>query len=202
MLQTATIKPSSVVGKLDYDDARYGAVHTPVTAPDFMLSDSTHKPHRLSNRRGKFTVVYFYPKDDTPDCTIEAREFMALYTDFSDADTEIWGVSAQGAKSKDAFRTKYGLPFTLLSDEDRHVAMLYGALPEAGNPLGLDHGLESFFEGDPSAEALGYRRISFLVDPDGMIVRYWPKVQAEGHAKAVRLVLETEKRKWSAAHNQ
>jgi peroxiredoxin Q/BCP len=178
----------------------FGTIERTVAAPDFALRDDEGKTRRLSDRRGKFTVIYFYPKDDTPDCADEAREFGALYADFSNADTEIWGVSSQGVESKHEFRTKYGLPFVLLPDVDRVVARLYGAAMDAHDPLGLDGGLKPDVSGDPTAIAEQSRRISFLVDPDGMIVRYWPKVAAQGHAQAVRLVLETEKRRWAAAH--
>ena len=201
MTATATSAKTTPMTSFAHEqDTRFGTIGRAVAAPDFALRDDAGETRRLSDRRGKFTVVYFYPKDDTPDCVDEAREFGALYEDFSNADTEIWGVSAQGVESKHEFRTKYGLPFVLLPDTDRKVAALYGATLDSGDPLGLDGGRKPDVSGDPSAAAERSRRISFLVDPDGMIVRYWPKVVAQGHAQAVRLILETEKRKRSAAH--
>ena len=200
MTSTATSTKSASTTSAAHEDTAFGAIEHAVAAPDFALKDDAGKTRRLSDRRGKFTVIYFYPKDGTPDCVDEAREFGALYADFSNADTEIWGISAQDAQSKHEFRTKYGLPFVLLPDADRKVAALYGATLDSRDSLGLDGGRAPDVSGDPSAAAERSRRISFLVDPDGMVVRYWPKVVAQGHAQAVRLILETEKRRWSAAH--
>ncbi|MGZ6315553.1 MAG: peroxiredoxin, partial [Candidatus Limnocylindrales bacterium] len=81
-------------------------------APDFELRDDEGKPHRLSDRRGHFTVVYFYPADDTTGCTKEACSFRDTHASFGNEETEVWGLSPQGAASKAAFRAKYGLPFT------------------------------------------------------------------------------------------
>ena len=97
-------------------------------APEFELKDDAGKAHRLSERRGHYTVVYFYPADDTPGCTKEACSFRDNHAEFGAADTEVWGLSPQGPESKAAFRAKYGLPFTLLADEDHAVADSYGAL--------------------------------------------------------------------------
>src|SRR6202142_4118985 len=99
-------------------------------APEFELRDDEGKLHRLSDRRGKYTVVYFNPADDTPGCTKEACSFRDAHASFGDEQTEVWGVSPQGAASKAAFRAKYGLPFTLLADEDHAVADAFGAWGE------------------------------------------------------------------------
>ncbi len=143
-------------------------------APDFELHDDLGESHRLSDRRGRYTVVYFYPADDTPGCTKEACSFRDKDTAFQEADTEVWGVSPQGPASKAAFRAKYGLPFTLLADEDHAVADAYGAWGEKTN-----HG-KSY---------LGIIRSSFLVGPDGRIEHVWPKVKPEGHAVEVLAAL-------------
>ena len=102
-------------------------------APDFELRDDEGRSHRLSSRRGHFTVVYFYPADDTPGCTKEACSFRDNDSAFQEADTEVWGLSPQGPASKAAFRAKYGLPFTLLADEDHAVADSFGAWGEKTN---------------------------------------------------------------------
>jgi len=136
-------------------------------APDFELLDDEGRPHRLSERRGHFTVVYFYPADDTPGCTKEACSFRDNNAEFTDADTEVWGLSPQGPTSKAAFRAKYGLPFTLLADENHAVADLYGAWGEKVN-----YGKTS----------LGILRTSFLVGPDGYIAHVWTHVKPEDHA--------------------
>jgi peroxiredoxin Q/BCP len=91
-------------------------------APDFELEDDSGKSHRLSARRGHYTVVYFYPADDTPGCTKEACSFRDNHAEFGAADAQVWGLSPQGPESKAAFRAKYGLPFTLLADEGHAVA--------------------------------------------------------------------------------
>jgi peroxiredoxin Q/BCP len=143
-------------------------------APDFELRDDTGKPHRLSERRGHFTVVYFYPADDTPGCTKEACSFRDNDAAFREAGTEVWGLSPQGPASKAAFRAKYGLPFTLLADEDHGVADAYGAWGEKIN-YGKTY--------------MGIVRSSFLVGPDGRVAHVWPKVQAEGHATEVLAAL-------------
>jgi peroxiredoxin Q/BCP len=139
-------------------------------APDFELHDDEGRLHRLSDRRGHFTVVYFYPGDDTPGCTKEACSFRDAHSSFTDADTEVWGLSPQGAASKAAFRAKYGLPFTLLPDEGHAIADIYGSWGEKHN-----YGKTS----------LGILRNSFLVGPDGRVAHVWTQVKPEGHADAV-----------------
>ncbi len=143
-------------------------------APDFELADDEGRRHRLSDRRGHFTVVYFYPADDTPGCTKEACSFRDSHASFGDADTEVWGLSPQGPASKAAFRAKYGLPFTLLADEGHAVADLYGCWAEKRN-----YGKTYW----------GVARTSFLVGPDGKVVRVWTKVKPEGHADEVLAAL-------------
>ena len=143
-------------------------------APDFELRDDTGASHRLQNRRGHFTVVYFYPADDTPGCTKEACAFRDNDAAFKQADAAVWGLSPQGPASKAAFRAKYGLPFTLLADEDHAVAESYGAWGEKTN-YGKTY--------------MGIVRSSFLVGPDGRIARVWPKVKPDAHADEVLAAL-------------
>jgi peroxiredoxin Q/BCP len=144
-------------------------------APDFELRDDSGEAHRLSERRGHFTVVYFYPADDTPGCTKEACAFRDNDAAFKNADTAVWGLSPQGPASKAAFRAKYGLPFTLLADEDHAVADAYGAWGEKTN-----YGKTYW----------GIVRASFLVGADGRVVRVWPKVNPDGHATEVLAALD------------
>jgi peroxiredoxin Q/BCP len=139
-------------------------------APDFELRDDEGQSHRLSSRRGHFTVVYFYPADDTPGCTKEACAFRDAHAAFGSEEAEVWGVSPQGPASKAAFRAKYGLPFTLLADEDHAVAEAYGTWGEKTN-YGKTY--------------LGVLRTSFLVGPDGLVARVWEKVKPEDHATDV-----------------
>ena len=139
-------------------------------APEVALPDETGTVHELSGRRGGWTVVYFYPADDTPGCTTEACQFRDLNDELEGLDARIWGVSPDGSGSHAAFRAKFGLPFTLLSDEDHAVAERYGAWGEKQN-YGKTY--------------MGIIRSSFLVDPEGRIAKVWPKVKADGHASQV-----------------
>ena len=139
-------------------------------APEVALPDEHDTVHRLEDRRGSWTVVYFYPADDTPGCTTEACQFRDLHDDIGGLDAEIWGVSPDGAGSHAAFRAKFGLPFTLLSDEDHAVAEAWGAWGEK-----LNYGKRN----------MGIIRSSWLIDPDGRVAVAWPKVKADGHAAQV-----------------
>ncbi len=139
-------------------------------APEVALPDEQGRTHTLSDRRGSWTVVYFYPKDDTPGCTTEACGFRDVDAEIAGLDAEVWGISPDGAGSHAAFRARYGLPFTLLSDEDHAVAEAFGAWGEKVN-YGRTY--------------MGIIRSSFLIDPEGRIVRAWPRVQADGHAGQV-----------------
>jgi peroxiredoxin Q/BCP len=144
-------------------------------APEVALPDEGGAVHRLADRRGSWTVVYFYPKDDTPGCTTEACGFRDLHAELGDMDAAVWGISPDGSGSHAAFRAKFGLPFTLLSDEDHAVAEAWGAWGEKRN-YGKTY--------------MGIIRSSFLVDPDGRVARAWPAVRADGHAEQVRDALE------------
>jgi len=143
-------------------------------APDFELVDDTGTARRLSDRRGSWTVLYFYPKDDTPGCTTEACEFRDANSEIGQRDAEVWGVSVLNSASKAAFKQKFGLPFVLLADEGHEVAERYGVWVEKQN-YGRSY--------------MGIQRATFLVDPDGRIARSWPKVKPEGHAAQVLAAL-------------
>jgi peroxiredoxin Q/BCP len=143
-------------------------------APDVQLPDESGTVHRLADQRGRWTVVYFYPEDDTPGCTTEACQFRDLHEGIKEASADVWGVSPDGASSHRRFREKFGLPFTLLSDEDHAVAERYGAWQ-----------LKSLY----GREYMGIVRSTYLVDPDGRVARAWPKVKADGHAAEVLAAL-------------
>lgn len=139
-------------------------------APDFTLPDDTGAPRRLSEARGHWLVLYFYPEDDTSGCTTEACQFRDADAGYRELGAVVWGVSKLGTGSKAAFKAKFGLPFTLLADEDHAVSMRYGTWVEKNN-----YGKKS----------MGVLRATFLIDPNGVIVRTWPKVKADGHADQV-----------------
>ncbi len=144
-------------------------------APAFALPDATGTIHRSSDQRGRWTILYFYPADDTPGCTTEACEFRDRHDRLVERGADVWGVSPQGAASKQAFRDKFDLPFILLADEDHAVAAAYGAWGEK-----TSYGKTS----------VGMIRSTFVIDPEGRIARVWPKVRAEGHAEKVLAALD------------
>ena len=144
-------------------------------APDVALPDQNGTIHRLADQRGRWTVLYFYPKDDTPGCTVEACGFRDAIESIHARDADVWGISPQGAASKRAFREKFSLPFTLLADEDHQVAEAYGSWV-----LKERYG-RSYW---------GTARTTFLVDPSGRIARSWPKVKPEGHPAEVLAALD------------
>jgi thioredoxin-dependent peroxiredoxin len=144
-------------------------------APEIALPDETGTIHRLADQRGRWTIVYFYPKDDTPGCTVEACEFRDANETIHERGADVWGISPQGAQSKRAFREKFGLPFILLADTDHAVADAYGTWVEKVN-YGKTY--------------MGVARTTFLVDPEGRIAHTWPKVKPEGHAAEVIAALD------------
>jgi peroxiredoxin Q/BCP len=143
-------------------------------APDIVLPDESGTIHRLADQRGRWTIVYFYPADDTPGCTTEACQFRDLDGEVRDTGADVWGISPDDAASHRRFREKFNLPFTLLSDEDHAVAERYGAWT-----LKQNYG----------REYMGIQRSTFLVDPDGRLARTWPRVKADGHPAAVLAAL-------------
>ena len=147
-------------------------------APEVALPDESGTIHRLSDQKGRWTLVYFYPEDDTPGCTTEACQFRDLHDDIQGEEAEVWGISPDGASSHRRFREKFSLPFTLLSDEDHAVAEAYGAWA-----LKKNYG----------REYMGIVRSSFLVDPSGKVARAWPRVKADGHAAEVLAALAEAK---------
>jgi peroxiredoxin Q/BCP len=144
-------------------------------APEVALPDDTGTVHRLADQRGRWTILYFYPKDDTPGCTVEACAFRDANETITERGADVWGVSPQGSASKRAFREKFRLRFTLLADEGHRVAEAYGSWVEKQN-----YGRTYW----------GTARTTFLVGPDGRIARVWPKVRPEGHAQDVLAALD------------
>ncbi|CAN5861830.1 thioredoxin-dependent thiol peroxidase [soil metagenome] len=143
-------------------------------APEIALPDDTGRLRQLSQERGKWLVIYFYPKDDTPGCSVEACEFRDADSQLRERGAEVWGVSILGSASKQAFKQKFGLTFALLADEQHRAAEDYGTWIEKEN-----HGRRYW----------GVQRATFLVDPEGLIVRVWPKVKPQGHAAEVLTAL-------------
>jgi peroxiredoxin Q/BCP len=139
-------------------------------APAFFLPDQDGNPHSLADQRGKWTLLYFYPKDDTPGCTKEACAIRDALPDFHSLDATVFGVSPDSAKSHKKFAEKYGLPFTLLADEGHAVADAYGVW-----------GTKKFM----GREYEGVMRTSFLINPEGKIAKVYEGVKPEQHAEEV-----------------
>jgi len=152
-------------------------------APDVALPDERGTIHRLADERGRWVVLYFYPEDDTPGCTTEACQFRDAHEEINDRGAEVWGISPDGAASHAAFRSKFNLPFALLSDEDHSVSTRYGAWRLKNNY---------------GREYMGIQRSTFLVDPTGRIAHVWPKVKADGHAADVLATLEAARSAYPA----
>lgn len=139
-------------------------------APTFRLPATDGREIGLDDLKGRKVVLYFYPKDDTSGCTLEAQNFQALKREFAAAGTEIIGVSPDSLKSHDKFRAKYGLDFPLASDEAKTMLEAYGVWVE-----------KSMY----GRKYMGVERTTVLIDRDGNIARVWNKVKVEGHAEDV-----------------
>ncbi len=139
-------------------------LHVGDPAPDFTLSDENGKPVTLSSLRGKKIVLYFYPKDDTPGCTAQACGFRDHFVEIQEKDAVVIGISPDDAHSHQRFRTKYHLPFILLSDPQHRVAKKYGAWGEK----------TSF-----GKKSLGIIRSHFVIDEKGIIADAQVKVKAQ-----------------------
>ena len=139
-------------------------------APDFDLPGAGGETISLAGLKGHKIVLYFYPKDDTSGCTLEAQGFNGLLDAFGAADARVIGVSPDSVKSHDKFRAKYGLTFPLASDEAKGMLEAYGVWAE-----------KSMY----GRKYMGVERTTILIDREGRIARIWPKVKVPGHAEDV-----------------
>ncbi|MCX7562585.1 peroxiredoxin [Xanthomonadaceae bacterium XH05] len=145
-------------------------IETGDTLPDLSFTLSDGGTARFSDYAGRWLVLYFYPKDSTPGCTIEAGDFRDLADAFADAGTTILGVSRDSVKSHQNFIAKQSLPFALISDTDEAVCQAFGVIQEK-NMYGR--------------KVMGIVRSTFLIDPNGRIAHAWRGVKVPGHALAV-----------------
>jgi len=146
-------------------------------APGFRLHDQGDAIRALADYRGRWVVLYFYPKDDTPGCTTEACSFRDAITAIAALNTQVLGVSVDDSASHARFAQKYRLPFPLLADGDGQVARAYGALWSLG-PMKIA------------------RRHSFIVDPDGKIAKIYRAVDADRHSREVQDDLKALQKNW------
>lgn len=139
-------------------------------APDFNLPRDGGDSVSLADLRGKAVVLYFYPKDDTPGCTIEAIDFTARAGDFAAANAVVLGLSKDSVADHEKFRDKHGLGVALLSDAEGDVAERYGVWGE-----------KTMF----GKKSMGITRATVLIDGDGIVRRVWSPVKVENHAQEV-----------------
>ncbi len=139
-------------------------------APEFSLPATSARQISLSELRGKIVVIYFYPKDNTPGCTNESKDFAALNDEFSAAGCEIFGISRDSIKSHEHFKAKLELPFDLISDTDEVACEAFNVM-KMKNMYGK--------------QVRGIERSSFVIDAEGRIAREWRAVKVPGHAAEV-----------------
>lgn len=137
-------------------------------APDFQALASNGERIKLSDFRGKYVVLYFYPRDMTPGCTKEACAFRDHYKEFTELDAVILGVSTDSLERHKKFVEQYGLPFLLIVDEDHAISEKYGVWK-----------LKKNF----GREYMGIERSTFIIDKEGKIIKEWRKVRVDGHVE-------------------
>ena len=143
---------------------------------DFILPATGGGTFRLSDQRGKTLVVYFYPKDSTPGCTLEGADFRDRHKEFARAGAEVVGVSRDSVKSHEGFKAKMKFPFELLSDADEKVCTLFGVM-KMKNMYGK--------------KVRGIERSTFVLDGEGAIAREWRGVKVPGHVEEVLNFVKT-----------
>jgi peroxiredoxin Q/BCP len=143
---------------------------TPASVPDFSAAMTGDRTFQLAGRPARYTVLYFYPKDNTPGCTTESIAFRELHDAFTAAGTEIYGISRDSLRSHEGFKSKLGLPFELISDPDEAVCQQFGVM-KMKNMYGK--------------QVRGVERSTFVIDADGKLVKEWRGVKVANHADEV-----------------
>ena len=138
--------------------------------PNLKLPATGEKSLNFRDFKGKNLIVYFYPKDNTPGCTTEGKDFTRLYADFQKADAEIVGISKDSVKKHENFCEKYGFPFDLLADEEEKACTTFDVIKE-----------KSMY----GKKYMGIERSTFLFGKDGKLKHEWRKVSVKGHAEEV-----------------
>ena len=162
--------PKKAAPKKAGDAAKSYRINVGDTAPAFRVASTSGAECDLKSLSGKIAVLYFYPKDNTPGCTLEGHDFRKLHAQFGRAGAEIFGVSGDSLKSHENFRKKCGFPFELLSDES-------GAMGHAFDVIQMKSMYGRTFE--------GIERSTFVIDARGKLAAIWRKVKVDGHAAEV-----------------
>ena len=139
-------------------------------APNFKIPSSNNKEFELKKNKNKFLIIYFYPRDNTPGCTSEAKDFSKLYKEFKKLNCEIFGISKDSIESHQKFISKLKIPFQLLSDDKIIALKKYGAWDE-----------KSMY----GKKFVGIKRTTVLINPKGKIIKIWNNVKVKDHAKEV-----------------
>ena len=139
-------------------------------APNFKIPSSNNKEFELKKNKNKFLIIYFYPRDNTPGCTNEAKDFSKLYKEFKKLNCDIFGISKDSVDSHKKFISKFKIPFQLLSDEKIIALKKYGAWGE-----------KSMY----GKKFMGIKRTTVLINPKSKIIKIWNNVKVKGHAKEV-----------------
>jgi thioredoxin-dependent peroxiredoxin len=158
------------------DDLIQGLPSVGDPAPELALPDDSGTIQNLAAQRGRWVVLFFYPKDFTAGCSTEACDFRDRGAAFRDAGAVVWGISILDSASKAGFKAQHALDYPLLADEDHAAAERYGVWVEK-----TSYGKRTF----------GIQRATLLVDPEGRIANVWPRVTVEGHAAEVLETLRT-----------
>ncbi|WP_321323895.1 peroxiredoxin [Thiomicrorhabdus sp.] len=144
--------------------------------PPFSVNATSNLTLTNTNLKDKYTVIYFYPKDSTPGCTTEGRDFTALQADFKKHNTQIFGVSLDSMKRHDNFKAKQGFSFDLISDPEAEFCNLFGT-----------YQMKKTF----GKEYMGIVRSTYLFDKTGTLIHIWPNVKVKGHAQEVLDFIKT-----------
>lgn len=144
--------------------------------PDFALPATSGKTLQLSDFLGQYVVVYFYPKDSTPGCTTQGMQFRDAYADFQQANTAIVGISRDSVKSHENFKAKFSFPFELMADTEELACSLFGVM-KMKNMYGK--------------QVRGVERSTFVINPQGELIREWRGVKVDGHAKEVLTFIQS-----------
>lgn len=138
--------------------------------PDFALPATSGNTFKLSDFLGQYVVVYFYPKDSTPGCTTQGMQFRDAYADFKQANAEIIGISRDSVKSHENFKAKFSFPFELAADTEEVACNIFGVI-KMKNMYGK--------------QVRGIERSTFVINPQGVVIREWRGVKVDGHALEV-----------------